>query len=203
MTGVATGSEEAARVRFRRPRRTDLHRRAFGIADPCIVAAAGVFDASGKVDGFLGRDVPRMPQVEIGEVLRHQVRVGEAVGWVFFGVAGNRAGLLDGLLDRIRGEVGGAGRSLAMAEIDRNGKATIAIAGDRLYFAKAHVYVKTGIDGRRNIGIAGAARADSLEHILANAGEAFVLGSARLSERRIDGLQVGRRGSSHFAMLFQ
>ncbi len=91
--------------------------RAFGVADPRIAATCRVFALARDAGGLVGAHLPGMIQVEIGDVARHQLGIGQPGGRVFRGVAGDPAGGGDGLANRLGAQVGGAGGALALAEI--------------------------------------------------------------------------------------
>jgi hypothetical protein len=74
--------------------------RAFGVADLLRCAERRRLAALGDADRVLGREVPRMEEIEVGKLARQQVRVGQAGRLVLGGVARDRHGGVDGLLER-------------------------------------------------------------------------------------------------------
>src|SRR3546814_15869388 len=83
------------------------------------MGTTGLFDGGAQFDRTRGVDIPRMPQVEIGKRRGHARRIGQARGRVGLGIARDRAGLVQRGLDPIGIQVGGTGRTLALAEIGR------------------------------------------------------------------------------------
>ena len=85
---------------------------AVGIVDARIERAAGVLDLDAEARSppaaLMSHGCQRSRS---GNVPRQQRRIGEAVRGILLGVARDRAGLLDRLLDRLRIEVGGAAPS--------------------------------------------------------------------------------------------
>ena len=63
-------------------------------------------------------DVPRVVEVEIGKVGRHQRRFGQAMTGVLAGRAGNVHGGRDGIAQPGFGEVTGAGHALAQVYVN-------------------------------------------------------------------------------------
>jgi hypothetical protein len=101
--------------------------------------------------------IPGMPGVELAHVLGHQPGVGQARGGVVLGMARDRAGLLDGGVEAVLAQVGGAGAALAVAEIDRHGDTAVAGGFDGLDLAHADVDVEAGFLRTGHLGLAGAA----------------------------------------------
>jgi hypothetical protein len=108
MPRAALASDKAMRVRIHRHALARLHPGAVGVGNT-RVCAADLLDLDAQLDRPRGVDIPRMPQVEIGEHRCHARRIGQARCGIGLGVARNRAGLIERGLDRIRMQVGGAG----------------------------------------------------------------------------------------------
>ena len=128
--GIAFARKEAVGGRAHAKRASDLHGGTLGIADARIMLATGRFAAQGQIRGSIDVDLPGMPEIEIGKVMRQQIGIGEAIAGVRLGMAGDGSGMFDGLLDRIRIEVGCACRTLALAEEHGQREPAIAIALD-------------------------------------------------------------------------
>ena len=178
MVRAALGTDEAERVRVRGQRCADLHRGAVGIVDARIEGTTGVLDFDAERDRLLGRDVPRVPQVEVRDRLREQGRIGEPVRRVLLGVARDGAGVFDGLLDRLRVEVGGVRRALAAAEVHGYGDAAVARTLDRLDLAEANPDAEAEVDAGGDVGLAGAPGAGKTDDVLGDRGKAVEVGGA-------------------------
>ena len=105
---------------------------------------------------LLGREIPGMIEVEIGNVARQLFGIREARAFVFGGVARDVAGLLDGFGHGARRQVGGAGRALALAEIDRDAHAAIALVFDGFDFAQADGGSQSLLQADVGFGLGGA-----------------------------------------------
>ena len=71
-----------------------------------------------------------MVQIQIRAILRHQRRIGQAGAIVLGGEAGDVERRLDRFAQRLRRKVGGAGVTLALADIDGDPDALVAVELD-------------------------------------------------------------------------
>ena len=79
-----------------------------------------------------------MPQIEIGNIPREQLGIGEARAIVGRGEARDRQRGVDGVANRLRGKVGAARVTALLADIDRDADALVAVVFDRFHLAAAH-----------------------------------------------------------------
>ena len=85
-----------------------------------------------------GASAPRMVEIEVGNLARQRFRLDEAGVRVLCGEAGDRSRLLHRVAHRLRAQIGGARGALALAEIDRDAEAPIALIFDGIHFPQAH-----------------------------------------------------------------
>ncbi len=104
-----------------------------------------------------------MIEIEIGDVTRQLVGIGKARAFVFGGVARDVAGLLDGLGHGARRQVGGAGGPLALAEVDRDAHAAIALVFDGFDFPQADGGSQSFLQADVGFGLGGAQLAGQLQ----------------------------------------
>ena len=78
-----------------------------------------------------------MVKIQIFQVRRHPIRIGEARTGILLGVAGNVCGRPNGFPDGIRRAVGSAGAAFALAEVDGDAEAVVAGVLDGLHLAEA------------------------------------------------------------------
>ncbi len=169
--GAAFTSDEPVRIRIHRKTLRTAHRGAVGIADARIRFAPSVLAGQGQIQGLVGLHRPGMPEVEIGELRRHPVHVGQPCGFVVLGVAGDGAGLLDRGLQAFLAQIRRAGAALALAEVDGHADAAITGRFDRLDLAQAHVDVQPALLAATDLGLAGATRAGGRQQALRQLGE--------------------------------
>ncbi len=137
-----------------------------GIADQRAGIEGGLLAAAGSLDRLLDAQRPRVVEVEIGAIPGHQCRVGQAGAIVLGGEAGDIERGLDRFAQGLRREVGGAGVALALAGIDRDADALVAIELDGFHLVAAHrhrlpeAFRDIDFAGRRPL-VAGV-----LEHVL-------------------------------------
>jgi hypothetical protein len=174
MSRAAFAPDKTVRVRIHRHALSGLHAGPVGIAD-ARMRAAGVLDFDAQFDRPCRVDIPRMPQVQVGKRGRHARCVSQPGRWIRLGVAGDRTGLIQGRLNRVRVQVGRAGRALALTEV--HGKPETAVAGvlDRLHLAQSHIDAQPGIDAGCHFGLAGASGAGAADHILGQFGQSIEL----------------------------
>ena len=137
--------------------------RALGVLDARVDVAAGGLALAGEHDGLVRLDRPVEIELEVGEFGGELRGIGEAGAIVFGGVARDAAGLLDRVADRRRREVGGAGGTLAGAEVDGDADAAVALVFDRLDLAEAHGGVEAPLQAGVGLGLGGAAATGLLE----------------------------------------
>ena len=122
-------------------------RRAVGIADARIDLQRCGFASDGHVDGRLGLDVPRMAEVEVGNVARDHVGIGQSGARVFRREARDADSLRDRVRDALARQVAGAGRALALAAIHGHAHAPVALVLERFDIAETRGHRQSGIDG--------------------------------------------------------
>jgi hypothetical protein len=113
-------------------------RRALGIADQRAGGEGGLLATPRRLDRVFHGQRPRMVQIQIGAVAGQQRGVGQPGAIVRGGEAGDGERRLDGLAQGLRREIGGAGVALALAAIDGDADALVAVELDGLDFIAAH-----------------------------------------------------------------
>jgi hypothetical protein len=155
MAGAREAREEAMRVPEHPHPPVGGQRGPLRIGDPRIHGEAGGLACARQFHRLFRLDTPGMIDVEVRELARHVFGLGQAGAGVAGRVAGDRAGLGHGLLHGLGTQVCGAGRTLALAEIDRDGHAAVTVVFDGLDFAHAHrhrqafLHAGVGIGGAR------------------------------------------------------
>ena len=104
-----------------------------------------------------------MIEIEIGDVARQFVGIRKTRAIVFGGVARDVAGFLDGFGHRARRQVRGAGGTLALAEIDRDAHAAIALVFDGFDFPEADGGGQSFLKADVGFGLGGAQLACKLQ----------------------------------------
>ncbi len=188
VVGAAFATEEPVRIRIHAEAAAAAQRGAVGILDALVQVATRGFAHQREIDRVVGLDGPRMPAVEFAQVGGHEFAIGQAGRVVVLGVARDRTGLLDGGIQAVLAQVGGAGTALALAEIDGDGDAAVARGLDRLDFAHADVDVQARFFRAGHFRLARALRTAALEQALGDVGEAVEPGLAVV---RGDGGAVG------------
>ena len=89
-----------------------------GVADARIKTARRPFALQGDLDRLLRRNIPGMSQIKIGDLLRHQRRIGETGIFILSGVTGDAASRRHRIANGVTTKIGGAGRTLALTDID-------------------------------------------------------------------------------------
>jgi hypothetical protein len=79
-------------------------------------------------------------QIEVGDIARQHLRFDEAGVGILGRVAGDGAGLGDRFAHRGGGKIGGARRTLTLAEIHRHRQPPVALVLDGIDFAQTHVH---------------------------------------------------------------
>ena len=119
------------------------------------------------------RHVPGMIQIQVGLRARHQRCIRESRVGVFGGESGDAAGLGHGGLHRRGRKVGGARRALALAEINRDAHAAVALVLECFDLPQAHAHRQARILAYRRFRLGCAARARLLERALYDGCEVF------------------------------
>ena len=127
------------------------------VGDPWIVVPRRRFRLQRERDRLVGGNRPRMEQVQVGGIDRHQFGIGKSRELVLRGVAGDPARSLHGLPHRRAPEVGAARRTLAVAEVHGDPEAVVPRMLDGLDLAEPDVDVETGGSAERRLRCAGAA----------------------------------------------
>ena len=125
-------------------------RSAIGILDPAVGSKCGRFTGQRLLDCLLRRDIPWVEQVEILNVTRHQSSIRQARRFVFRGVFGNGQGGGYGLTNRLWTAGRGAGRTLALANVQGDTESLITIEFDGFDFALAHRGRQALLQGHRH-----------------------------------------------------
>jgi hypothetical protein len=114
------------------------NRRALGIGQPLVHGQAGGLGGARQLDGLLGGEFPRVVEVEVGHLPGHVGGVGQPGELVARRVAGNGAGLGHHLAHGLGPQVGAAGRTLGMVEIDRDSQPAVALVLDGFHLAQPY-----------------------------------------------------------------
>ena len=128
---------------------------AVGILDPAVGSKGRSLTGQSLLDGLFGSDVPGVEQVEVLQVLGHQGRVGKARGFVFGGVLGNRQGRRHGFANGLGAAGRRTGRTLALAQVEGDAKALVAVELDGFHFPLAHRSRQPLLQGHRHFTGAG------------------------------------------------
>ncbi len=158
-------AEKAVAVSIHATDALRAHRSAVGILDAAVVAARGRLRGLRHRLCVGHRSGPRMVEIQVGKDPRHERSVGEPVIRIFFGESRDVACRLNGCRDRRGRRVRRARRSFALAEVDRDAEAAVAIELHRFEFAKAHADRKAGIFACRHFGGIRAVLARALENV--------------------------------------
>ena len=92
-----------------------------------------------------------MIEIEIGDVARQALGIGEPGGGILGGVARDRERLGDGGVDGLGREIGGARVAAPLSDVHGDADALVAVVRDRLDFAAAHRDALP--DGLRHLGL--------------------------------------------------
>ncbi len=90
------------------------------------------------LDRLLHRQIPWMVQIEIGQIARQQVGIGQPGAVVGGREARDRERRLHRVPHRLRREVRGAGMTALLAEVDGDAHALVAVVLDGLHLTSAH-----------------------------------------------------------------
>jgi len=109
-----------------------VDRAPFRIRDARVHSQPGGLAVARHLDRPLRCHVPRVIEVEVGDVASQEFRVDESRVGVLRRVAGDGTGLLDRLSHRVLTEVRGARGALPLSEVHRDPKAPITLVLDRI-----------------------------------------------------------------------
>src|SRR5262245_21880209 len=138
VAGGRIAREEAVRIAVDTHSAVAPDSGALGVGDARVDGAAGRLADPRALHRLLGRYLPGMIQVEIRYVARQLLGIREPGAVVLGRVPRDVAGLLDGLGHRARRQVRGTRRTLALAEVDGDAHAAIALVLDGLDLAETH-----------------------------------------------------------------
>ena len=136
---------------------------AFGIGDARVDREPRRFAGARELHRRIGRQVPRVMQVEIGNVPRQLFRIRKPRAVILGRVAGDGAGLLHRLAHGLRAQVRGARGALALAEVHRDGNAAVPLILHRVHFAQPHGGGQAAVLARLDIALRGAPAARFFE----------------------------------------
>ncbi len=155
MAAAALAAQEAVAVGVDAHALAAGQPRAVGALDARLAPAGGLA-GQGQLDRLLGGQRPGMVDVEVRQFASHQLGRGEPRGRILAGVAGDGHGLLDHVLDRRLGGIGGRGAALALADIDGHRDALVAGQLDGLDLALADVDAHALVDAGAHLAGIGA-----------------------------------------------
>ena len=108
-----------------------------GIADALVGGEGCRLAGQGQFHRLFRRNRPGVIEVQVRQFARHQRGVGEAGAIVFRGMLGDGQGCRHRLADRRLAARRGAGRALALADVQGDAEALVAVELDRLDLALA------------------------------------------------------------------
>ena len=141
-------------------------RATFRIVDARIERQRRRLAGLGEFDGLVRRDGPGKGEIEVGRRMGHQSGFRETRTGVFGRESRDAAGLGHGVAHRFQGEIRGAGRPLAPAEIHRDPHAAVTLVFQGFHFAESHADRKTSILTDRGFCLGRASRAGILQSAL-------------------------------------
>src|SRR5688500_10196426 len=156
VAGRGIAGEESMRIAVHAHASVTAHRRAFGVGDARVHYPPGRFAGARQLDRLLRRDVPGMVEIQVRDVARELVGIGQPGTLVLGGIARDIAGLLHGFRNRACRQVGGARRALALAEVDGNAHAAVALVLHGLDFTEAYRGCETLLQADVGLGLTGA-----------------------------------------------
>ena len=125
----------------------DRHRGAVAVAHQRAGVECRGLGRDGNRDRALGIDIPEVEQIQIGNLDRQSVGVGQTGAGILGGVAGDFVGGRDGLAERPEIEVAAARMTAPGADVDRNAHALVAGLFDGLDPSAAHIDIEPDILG--------------------------------------------------------
>ena len=138
-------------------------RGALGIGDSRVCAPGRVLGTQRQPFGRRDVDFPGMMEIQIGQIARHQFRIGQPGILVLGGEFRDAHGFAHGLLDGVRRVVHRAGAALAAAAIDGDGKSPVALPLHRFQLPHAHGDRKALVVADRGLGLVGSQPAGQLD----------------------------------------
>ena len=130
--------------------------RALGILESRITGQSGGLALARQLHCLLGQDVPVVIKIQIGNLARQRVGVGQSGAWIGRRVLRNRRGLHHRFVHRRRPQVGGARRALRLTEVDRDRQAAIAVVFDGIDLAQSHGHRQAALQAHVCLGLARA-----------------------------------------------
>ncbi|MNF39855.1 hypothetical protein D3C84_208480 [compost metagenome] len=134
--GVA--ADEAVAVAVHPAAQVGIEGGAVGLGHPRVRGEGRRLAGQRLLDGLFRRDRPRMIEIQIRQLAGHQRRIGKACAVILGGMPGDGQRRRHGLADRLRALRRGARRALALAEIEGDAEAAVAVELHRLHLALAH-----------------------------------------------------------------
>ena len=107
-------------------------------ADTRIGGKGGFFTLQCQLDGLLRTDIPRVPEIQIGQLCCHLFRLAQTRTIIRAGVLGNGQCSGHGFANGVGTGHAGAGVALALAGIKTDGKTLVAGKLHRLHFTLTH-----------------------------------------------------------------
>ena len=142
--------------------------RPFGVVDARIDREAGGLAGLGQLDRAFDRHAPRMPQIQIRDVAREQLGIGQPGAIVGRGEARDRQRGVHGIAHRLRRKIGAAGVPLLLADIDRDAHALVTVVLYGFDLAAAHGHGLAETFARLGLGGISAALFRIIEGVLGN-----------------------------------
>ena len=129
--------------------------RTFGVTDPWIKLQRRGFTTDGEIACCIRLDRPGMIQVQIRNVAGQHVGIRQTGTGIFSREAGNAESLCHRFTNRLRAQIGSAGRALALAAIQRHAHAAIPVIFQCFHIPHAGRYRQTGIGTDADFGFTG------------------------------------------------
>ena len=111
---------------------------AIGIANALVQREGSALATPRQLSGMLDARVPGVEQIEIGRVSAQTLVWRQSGGIIFSGEACDRQRGIDGVGQRTGTEIGTAGVTLALTEIDRDADALVAVVFDGVDILASH-----------------------------------------------------------------
>lgn len=125
--GRSVAPDEAMAVAIHAAALVGIEGGAIGIEDARVGIERRSLAGQGHLDGLLGLNVPVVIKVQVRDVPGHQRGVRKARAFVLGSMLGNGQRRSDGFADRVRATGRSAGRTFALANVEGNAKALVAI----------------------------------------------------------------------------
>jgi hypothetical protein len=130
--------QEAVRVAVHPHTALVAHRGTLGIGEARVDRHAGRLATTGQLHRLFRIQVPAMVQIQVRHLARQVGRIRQSRAVVFGGVARDGAGLRHRGAHGGRGQVPGARRALALAEVHGQTQSPVALVLDGIDLAEAH-----------------------------------------------------------------